>query len=109
MLNLVLAAIAAVLWGGAYGWYFSRDIGQAVSRFRQRRALAQQRKALAYEAWMRRPAPVRATPRAAQTRPRPGPLVTLEAISPPPPRPMTARPDAKILPFPAREQRKPSA
>ncbi len=109
MLNLALAAIAAVLWGGAYGWYFSRDIGQAMSRFRLRRELAQQRKALANEASTRSAAPARATPRAAQTRPRPGRLVALEAIPTLPPRPMTARPDAKILPFSAREQRKPPA
>lgn len=109
MLNLALAAVAAVLWTGAYGWYFSRDLAQAWRRFRGRRELARQRRVLAHEAWLRRAERVRATPRAAQTRPRPGPLVTLEAVPMPPPRPMTARPDAKILSFPARGRRKPPA
>ena len=109
MLNLILAVVAAVLWSGAYGWYFSHDLAQAWRRFRDRRELGRQCRVLAYEAWMRRAGPVRATPRAAQTRSRPGPLVTLESVPMPPPRPMTARPDAKILPFPAREQRKPKA
>ncbi len=104
MLNLLLAAVAAALWSGAYGWYFSREIRGAWRRFGGRRERRRQQDEVARAAWARHLAQVRMPARAAQLRQRPGPSFASASLpdDPAPARQPAARPEAKILPFPAR-------
>lgn len=67
-------------------------------------------RAAARAAWARHLAQMRMPARAAQSRHRPGPLFAATFVADdPPPRQPAGRPDAKILPFPARGRRDPTA
>ncbi len=105
-LNLALAAVAAALGSGAYGWFFSREIGRAWRRFAGRRERRRQREAAAREAWARHLAQLRTPARPTQVRARPGPLFVPD--DPAPARAAAVRPGAKILPFPSRGRRDPT-
>lgn len=61
-LNVVLAAVAVILWGTSYGLYFARDIRRWWRLRPQRRAqqaAARAQRIAAYQAWTRNIPPPR--------------------------------------------------